>query len=148
FLVFDARGTMVLAADAEAVRDGEWVAKLPADTTQALKPGANHLEVAVAPKGGSLASLSSARVVSLRGRPFYNVNMHLMILVAMALAPSPPGRGRGVRGPVSRGTKPLTLILSQGEGRRSIQRVWYGALGIVPPPTQSRQRAKKEEVSR
>src|SRR5215471_8258328 len=68
FLVFDARGTMVLVADAEAVKDGEWVAKLPAETTQALKPGANHLEVAVAPKVVSLASFASARFVSLGGR--------------------------------------------------------------------------------
>ena len=50
FLVFDSRGEVVLVADAEAVRDGEWVAKVPADTTRALKPGSNHLEVAVAPK--------------------------------------------------------------------------------------------------
>ena len=68
FLVFDSRGEVVLVADAEAVRDGEWVAKVPADTTRALKPGSNHLEVAVAPKVVSLASFGSARFVSLGGR--------------------------------------------------------------------------------
>jgi peptide/nickel transport system substrate-binding protein len=68
FLVFDSRGEVVLVADAEAVRDGEWVAKIPADTTRALKPGSNHLEVAVAPKVVSLASFGSARFVSLGGR--------------------------------------------------------------------------------
>lgn len=68
FLVFDARGEAVLVADAEAVQDGEWVARLPADTTRVLKPGANHLEVAVAPKAVSLASFGSARFVSLGGQ--------------------------------------------------------------------------------
>jgi peptide/nickel transport system substrate-binding protein len=68
FLVFDARGEVALVADAEAVRDGEWVAKLPADTTRQLKPGSNQLEVAVAPKVVSLASFGSARFVSLGGR--------------------------------------------------------------------------------
>jgi peptide/nickel transport system substrate-binding protein len=68
FLVFDARGEVALVADAEAVRDGEWVAKLPADKTRALKPGSNQLEVAVAPKVVSLASFGSARFVSLGGR--------------------------------------------------------------------------------
>ena len=68
FLVFDSRGEVVLDAQAEAVQDGEWVAKIPADTTQALKPGSNHLEVAVAPKVVSLASFGSARFVSLGGR--------------------------------------------------------------------------------
>jgi peptide/nickel transport system substrate-binding protein len=68
FLVFDSRGEVVLVADAEAVRDGEWVAKIPADKTQALKPGSNHLEVAVAPKVVSLASFGAARFVSLSGR--------------------------------------------------------------------------------
>jgi peptide/nickel transport system substrate-binding protein len=68
FLVFDARGEVALVADAEAVKDGEWVAKLPADTTRELKPGSNQLEVAVAPKVVSLASFGSARFVSLGGR--------------------------------------------------------------------------------
>jgi hypothetical protein len=68
FLVFDSRGEVVLVADAEAVRDGEWVAKVPADTTRQLKPGSNHLEVAVAPKVVSLASFGSSRFVSLGGR--------------------------------------------------------------------------------
>src|SRR5262249_50912468 len=68
FLVFDSRGEVILVTDAEAVRDGEWVAKVPADTTRELKPGSNHLEVAVAPKVGSLASFGSARLVSLGGR--------------------------------------------------------------------------------
>jgi peptide/nickel transport system substrate-binding protein len=68
FLVVDARGEVVLVANAEAVGDGEWVAQLPAEKTQALKPGANRLEVAVAPKVVSLASFGSARFVSLGGR--------------------------------------------------------------------------------
>ena len=68
FLVFDSRGEVVLVADAEAVREGEWVAKVPADTTRALKPGSNRLEVAVASKVVSLASFGSARFVSLGGR--------------------------------------------------------------------------------
>ena len=68
FLVFDSRGEVVLVAEAEAVRDGEWVAKVPADTTRELKPGSNHLEVAVASKVVSLASFGSARFVSLGGR--------------------------------------------------------------------------------
>jgi peptide/nickel transport system substrate-binding protein len=68
FLVFDSRGEVVLVADAEAVRDGEWVAKVPADKTRELKPGSNYLEVAVAPKVVSLASFGSARFVSLGGR--------------------------------------------------------------------------------
>src|SRR5262249_62419595 len=68
FLVFDARGEVVLAADAEAVKDGEWVAHPPADKTRQFKPGSNHLEVAVAPKVVSLASFGSARFVSLGGR--------------------------------------------------------------------------------
>jgi peptide/nickel transport system substrate-binding protein len=68
FLVVDARGEVVLVANAEAVGDGEWVAHLPAEKTQALKPGANRLEVAVAPKVVSLASFGSARFVSLGGR--------------------------------------------------------------------------------
>jgi peptide/nickel transport system substrate-binding protein len=68
FLVVDARGEVVLVANAEAVGDGEWMAQLPADKTQALQPGANRLEVAVAPKVVSLASFGSARFVSLGGR--------------------------------------------------------------------------------
>jgi peptide/nickel transport system substrate-binding protein len=68
FLVVDARGEVVLVANAEAVRDGEWVAKLPAEKTQELKPGSNRLEVAVAPRVVSLASFGSAQFVSLGGR--------------------------------------------------------------------------------
>jgi hypothetical protein len=68
FLVFDSRGEVVLVADAQAVKDGEWVAQVPAGTTQQLKPGPNHLEVAVAPKVVSLASFGSAKFVSLGGR--------------------------------------------------------------------------------
>jgi peptide/nickel transport system substrate-binding protein len=68
FLVFDSRGEVVLTADAEAVKDGEWIARVPAETTRALKPGSNHLEVAVASKVVSLASFGSARFVSLGAR--------------------------------------------------------------------------------
>jgi len=67
FLVVDARGEVVLVADAQAIGDGEWVAPLPAAKTQQLKPGPNRLEVAVAPKAVSLASFGSARFVSLGG---------------------------------------------------------------------------------
>ena len=68
FLVFDSRGEVVLVADAEAAGDGEWVAKVPAETTRALSFRSNHLEVAVASKVVSLASFGSARFVSLGGR--------------------------------------------------------------------------------
>ena len=68
FLVVDARGEVAFVANAEAAGDGEWVAQLPAETTQALKPGSNRLEVVVAPKVVSLASFGSARFVSLGGR--------------------------------------------------------------------------------
>jgi peptide/nickel transport system substrate-binding protein len=68
FLVVNARGEVVLVAEAQATGDGTWVAQLPAAKTQELKPGSNRLEVAVAPKVVSLASFASARFVSLGGR--------------------------------------------------------------------------------
>jgi len=45
FLVVDARGEVGACRETrEAVRDGEWAAKLPAEKTQELKPGSNRLE--------------------------------------------------------------------------------------------------------
>jgi peptide/nickel transport system substrate-binding protein len=68
FLVIDARGEVVFVANAEAVGDGQWLAQLPAEKTQLLKPGANRLEVVVAPKVVSLASFGTARFVTLGAR--------------------------------------------------------------------------------
>jgi peptide/nickel transport system substrate-binding protein len=68
FLVVDARGEVVLVADAQAIGDGAWVAQLPAAKTQELKPGPNRLEAVVAPKVVSLASFGTARFASLGGR--------------------------------------------------------------------------------
>jgi peptide/nickel transport system substrate-binding protein len=68
FLVVDARGEVVFVDNAEAVGEGQWVAQLPAEHTQLLKPGANRLEVVVAPKVVSLASFGTARFVTLGGR--------------------------------------------------------------------------------
>jgi peptide/nickel transport system substrate-binding protein len=68
FLVFNAKSELVMVADAESTKDGEWIAKLPEDKSKNLKPGSNRLEVAVAPKPVSLASFGSMRFISLGGR--------------------------------------------------------------------------------
>jgi peptide/nickel transport system substrate-binding protein len=67
FLVFNAKGEMILSGNAEAGADGDWVAKLPAEKSKALKPGPSRLEVAVTPKVVSMPTFESAKFVSLPG---------------------------------------------------------------------------------
>ncbi len=64
FLVFDARGRMAFAEDAEAVSDGEWRAVLSSDQTTQLEVGSNRLEVIVVSRTVSIPSFDSFTFVT------------------------------------------------------------------------------------
>jgi len=64
FLVFDARGRMAFAEDAEAVRDGEWRVVLSPDQTAQLEVGSNRLEVIVVSRTVSIPSFDSFTFVT------------------------------------------------------------------------------------
>ncbi len=66
YLVFDARGELVLLANADAARDGIWQVELTREQTARLAPGANRLEVIVTPRVVAVPSFKTFWFVTLR----------------------------------------------------------------------------------
>lgn len=64
FLVLDAKGQLAYVGAAEAVADGQWVIKLPADVTAKLEAGSNRLEVAAVLRVVALPAFGSMQFVT------------------------------------------------------------------------------------
>jgi peptide/nickel transport system substrate-binding protein len=64
FLVFNAKGDLVLTEDAKPVQDGLYQVALSKDFTAKLEPGSNKLEVAVSPSVVSIPAFASMEFVS------------------------------------------------------------------------------------
>ena len=64
FLLFDAKGEMVLSGLANAVQDGQWQITLSKDVTSKLEAGSNRLEVVVVSKLVALPSLGTFQFVT------------------------------------------------------------------------------------
>jgi peptide/nickel transport system substrate-binding protein len=64
FLLYDAKGEVVLVGTAEAVADGQYKVVLPADVTAKLEAGSNKLEIAVIPLPVSVPTFASIEFVT------------------------------------------------------------------------------------
>jgi peptide/nickel transport system substrate-binding protein len=64
FLLYNAKGEVVLVGEAEAVADGQYTVTLPADVTAKLEAGSNKLEVAVLPLPVTVPTFTSLEFVT------------------------------------------------------------------------------------
>jgi hypothetical protein len=62
--VFDTRGNLAFAQNAEAVRDGEWRAALTSEQTARLEVGSNRLEVIFVSRAVSIPSFESMTFIT------------------------------------------------------------------------------------